>query len=112
MSIEVTLDDLPDEIARRSFCYLLTVSDDDRPHAVALRAVADGDVLRLEAGTGRASRNAVDRPHVTLLFPPIPDGASPEGFTLVVDGEATVDGPYVDVRPSWAVLHRAAPGTG
>jgi hypothetical protein len=30
-------------------------------------------------------------------------------MSLVVDGDATIDGDYVDVRPTWAVLHRKAP---
>lgn len=110
MSIEVPLDELADEVGRWGFCYLLTVSDGDRPHLLALHPVAvegpDGVVLRLDAGGGRANRNASTRPNVTLVFPP---AAHSEGMSLVVDGAATVDGSFVDVAPSWAVLHRAAP---
>jgi len=110
MSIEVALDELAGEVSRWGFCYLLTVSDNDRAHLLALNpevVSADASVtLRLDAGGGRACRNAAARPDVTLVFPPAPHS---EGMSLVVDGTATVDGSLVEVTPSWAVLHRPAP---
>ena len=60
VSIEVPLDELFAQVddGRWGFCYLLTVSDDARPHLLALRpAVEDagaGRVLRFDAGGGRA----------------------------------------------------------
>lgn len=99
-----------DEIERWGFGYLLTVSGGDRTHLLALapavHVAGDARVLRFDAGGGRACRNASERPAVTVLFPP--NDAS-DGMSLVVDGEATVDGDHVDVRPTWAVLHRKAP---
>lgn len=110
MSIEVPLPELFEQLGRWGWCYLLTVSDDRRPHLLALQpeVVGAGDDrrLRFDAGGGRAGRNAAARPAVTLVFPPAEHA---EGFSLVVDGEATVDGATVDVRPTWAVLHRPAP---
>ena len=110
VSIEVPIPQLFDEIDEWGFGYLLTVSDGERPHLLALRPVASGNgderVLRFDAGGGRACRNAAVRPSVTIVFPPNPTS---EGMSLVVDGDATVDGAHVDVRPTWAVLHRAAP---
>jgi hypothetical protein len=110
MSVEVPIPQLFDEVGDWGFAYLLTVSDGERPHLLALHPVVHGDgatrVLRFDAGGGRACRNATARPQVTLVFPPR-EGAS--GMSLVVDGDATVDGAHVDVRPTWAVLHRAAP---
>jgi hypothetical protein len=85
---------------------LLTVSDDARTHLVALRPHVFGDALRFDAGGGRACRNAIARPSVSIVFPP---SERSNGFSLVVDGEATVDGGFVDVRPTSAVLHRPAP---
>jgi hypothetical protein len=47
---------------------------------------------------------------VMLVFPP----SKPDGFSLIVDGEAAVDGDGagdgdgVTVTPTWAVLHRPA----
>ena len=106
----MAIPELFEQIARWGWCYLLTVSDDERPHLVALRPAVTGDGedrrLRFDAGGGRACRNATTRPAVTLVFPPAEHA---DGFSLVVDGEATVDGATVDVRPTSAVLHRPAP---
>jgi hypothetical protein len=109
MSIEVPLDELAGEIGRWGFCYLLTVSEGDRTHLLALHPQVIGRAsatLRFDAGGGRACRNAADRPNVTLVFPPV---VHSDGMSLVVDGTAVVEGPRVDVSPTWAVLHRAAP---
>lgn len=109
MSIEVDLDSLADEVERWSFCYLLTVSDDGRPHLLALRPEVDAGgpaVLRFDAGGGRACRNASARPAISIVFPPV--GHS-DGMSLVVDGEAVVDGSAIEFTPTWAVLHRPAP---
>lgn len=94
-------------------CYLLTVSDDVRPHLLALRptvvARSGGAerVLRFDAGGGRACRNAAARPDVTLVFPP---NSGSDGMSLVVDGTGVVDGAIVDVTPTSVMLHRKAPG--
>jgi hypothetical protein len=104
MSIRVDLSTLGDEMASRPFCYLLTVSDDGRPHAVAVTAeLADGR-LRADAG-GRTRANATARPEVSLVFPP----AQVDGYSLIVDGTADVDDTCVTVSPLRAVLHRPAP---
>jgi hypothetical protein len=104
MSIAVPLEDLPGAVAARPFGYLLTAGD-ERPHAVALRPVVQDDGgLRFEAG-GRTCGNAIARPSVSVVFPPI-DG---DGFSLVVDGDAMVKGDVVVVTPTWAVRHRPAP---
>lgn len=109
MSIEVPIAELFDQIDRWGWCYLLTVSDDERPHLLALRPTVVGERdrrLRFDAGGGRACQNASVRSSVTLVFPPVDDA---DGYSLVVDGVADVDGAFVVVRPSWAVLHRPAP---
>lgn len=102
MSIGVELQRLHEEVARfGSSPYLLTVSDDGRPHATAVTISWDGDAL--VAGVGRRSAsNALARPEVSLLWPPI----DADGFSLIVDGAAEVDGEKVKVRPDAAVLHR------
>ena len=86
-----------DEVGQWGFGYLLTVSDDSTTHLLALRPLVSGEVLRFEAGGGRASRNATARPQVSIVFPPAEHS---NGFSLVVNGEATVDGEFVDVRPT------------
>jgi hypothetical protein len=106
VSIAVTIERLMTEVGQWGFGYLLTVSDDQRAHLLALRPHVFGDVLRFDAGGGSACRNAASRPDVTIVFPP---GDHSNGFSLVVNGEATVDGDMIDVRPTSAILHRPAP---
>lgn len=113
MSVAVPIPELFDQIATWGFGYLLTVSDDGRTHLLALHPVVHGRdperVLRFAAGGGRACHNAAARPQVTIVFPP---ARHADGMSLVVDGDATVDGDHVDVVPTWAVLHRPAPPIG
>ena len=67
MSIPVALDGLRAALGERpAVAYLLTVSDDGRPHAVHVRTAWDGDRLVTDVGTTSA-RNAVARPSVSLL---------------------------------------------
>jgi hypothetical protein len=102
VSVGVELQKLQDEVARfGSSPYLLTVSDDGRPHATAVTIGWDGDAL--VAGVGRRSAaNAAARPDVSLLWAPV----DVDGFSLIVDGAAEVAGERVTVRPDAAVLHR------
>lgn len=101
---------LNDELDRWGFAYLLTVGADARPHVIALRPTlvdtGHGPVLGFDVGDGRAARNAAVHRDVTLVFPPAPDA---DGMSLIVDGRATVVGGRLDVVPTGAVLHRAAP---
>jgi hypothetical protein len=105
VSIQLSVDDLFAQVAEWDFGYLLT-GGDGRPHLIALRpAVVDG-ALRFDAGGGRACVNALARPEVSVVFPP---HSRSDGFSLVVDGDATVHGDYVDVHPTRVLLHRPAP---
>lgn len=115
MSVKVPLDELGDEVRRYASGYLLTSTGEGRPHVLALTPEvtsgqedegADGVRLRFDAGGRRACRNVEAQPEVTVLFPPRPGG---DGFSLLVDGTAIVDGDVVEVRPTGAVLHRPAP---
>lgn len=104
MSIPVALTDLPGAVGGFRFAYLLTVSDDGRPHAVAVTpAVVDG-ALVTETGR-RTAANAAARPAVSLVYPPVEDG----GYSLIVDADAAAEGTTVTLRPTSAVLHRPAP---
>jgi hypothetical protein len=109
MSISVELERVRDEASQRAGAYLLTVSEDARPHVVAVTVDWDGESLVMGAGRSSA-RNATARSDVTVLWPPAESG----GYSLIVDGDAEVapsdDGGQVTVRPTRAVLHR--PGTG
>ena len=100
---------LSDELDRRGFGYLITVGDDRRSHVVALRPQVRGEVdtpvIRFTTDSRRASANVGAQPAVTIVFPP----ADGDGMSLIVDGTATTEPGLVDVTPTWAVLHRAAP---
>jgi hypothetical protein len=115
MSVVVDLARLREEISRfDSVGYILTVSGDGRPHAVAVSLGWEGDALTAGVGSTTA-RNASERPSVSLLWPPAERG----GYSLIVDGTAHVTGSngsqQVTIEPSTAVLHRpgqpAAPMT-
>jgi len=101
--------DLPDEIAKRGAGFFLSSIQDSRPHAAQLQfqvALANGQV-ELRAGVGRTSRsNCLARPSVTILWP----SADPNEHSLIVDGEARLDGDeHVVVSVTSAILHRRAP---
>jgi hypothetical protein len=108
MSVPVALDKLRDEIARFGPSpYVITVSDDGRPHAVAVTVAWDGD--RLVAGAGRTtSANAGARPLISMLWPPY----EADGYSLIVDGEASLDADRLLLTPGRAVLHRPKAGPG
>jgi hypothetical protein len=103
MSITVPLDELATTLATYPWCYLVTVSDDQRAHSLAVPTVfTDG---RFTAAAGRSTRaNVAARPTVTLMFPP-PSGHE---YSLIIDGVACVEGDTVLVEATAAVLHRPA----
>jgi Pyridoxamine 5'-phosphate oxidase len=108
MSIPVPVESLRAAIAERgAVAYLLTVSDDGRPHAVHGPLAWDGDELAADVGK-RTAANAAARPSVSLLFPVRTDG----DYSLIVDGTAAIapggDGKRLLITPTKAVLHRPA----
>lgn len=105
MSIAVALEDIPQAIAGQiGWCYLLTVSDDGQARVLAVAPdIHDDGTLRFEAGRGTAA-NAASRPTVTLVYPPV----DPTSMSLIVDGDAVVDGSTITIAPTWAVMHRSA----
>lgn len=104
MSTPVDLDELATALADFCYAYLITVGDNLRPHAVAVEPSFAGEVFLL-TGIGRTTgRNASGHPDVTLVWPP----AAPGGYSLIVDGRATLDGDSLTVAPHRAVLHRRA----
>ena len=104
MSIPVEILDLAQALGDYDWAYLLTVRDDGRPHVVAVTPEWEGDLLVTRVGKGTA-RSAVERPAVTLCYPPAERG----GYSLIVDGVATVEGENLRLAPGWAVRHRPAP---
>jgi hypothetical protein len=103
MSIAVPLDELEARLADFPWGYLVTVRDDGRAQSLAVpTAYADGALI---ATVGRgAAQNATARPNVTLLFP----GPTGREMSLIVDGDAEVDGDRIVITPTWAVMHRPA----
>ena len=108
MSIRVELEEVRTVAAAQApFAYLLTVSDDASPHAVAITPAIGAAEITCEAGN-RSCANALARPNVSLLWPP----ARPDDYSLIVDGTASVDGSTIRIAPGRAVRHRPAPGGG
>jgi Pyridoxamine 5'-phosphate oxidase len=109
MSIPVALERLRAAVEERGpSAYVLTVSDDGRPHAVHGPVRWIDEVLVADVGR-RSAANATARPSVSLLYPVRTDGE----YTLIVDGTAAVEssgeGLRLLVTPTTAVLHRPAP---
>lgn len=96
------------------FAYLITVDDDYRAHTVTIEPVLRSNVLDLGLIGGGTRTNLGSRADVTLVWPP----TEPGGYSLIVDGRATVsdagsgsDGSAVvrcEVVPTRALLHRNA----
>jgi hypothetical protein len=106
----VELGELREQVAAcGSYAFLLTVSDDGRPHAVSLRVEWDGDDLIGRPGP-RTVANAERSPEVSLLWPV----SGRDGFTLFVNGRAEVradgESAAVAVKPASAVLHKTPEG--
>lgn len=108
MSIPVTLDRLAETLAGFGAGYLLTTREGRVKAVSVLPTHADGALLVTAPGRGSVA-NVAANPSVTLLYPPVPGSGQPEGFSLLVDGSASVDGDDVVVVPDSAVLHKPAP---
>lgn len=104
MSVKVDLGELGQHVAQHPFAYLLTVGDDLRAHAVAVQPTLDEGGLLMTGLGRRTSANLAARPDVSLVWPP----HEPGGYSLIVDGRATVIGETARVEPGHAVLHRPA----
>ena len=102
--MKVDLGELGQHLQRHPFAYLLTVGEDLRAHAVAVTpALEEGGLLVTGLGR-RTSDNIAARPDVSLVWPPY----EPGGYSLIVDGRATVIAETARVEPGHAVLHRPA----
>ena len=106
MSEKVELGTLVAKLAEYEYAFLVTVSADGHAHVLSVWPEAVDSAVVVD-GVGRHTQeNVAERPDVTLVFPP----ADRSGYSLLVDGRATVDGTTVTVAPSKAILHRPAAG--
>ncbi len=106
MSVPVEISELEariDEFGRTPF--LVTTGDDLRPHTTHVVIGFDGGDIVANVGR-KTAHNAATRPLVALLWMP----TEPGGYSLIVDGEASVDDAAVSVRATKAILHRNAGG--
>jgi hypothetical protein len=110
MSIPVPVRELSDAVERYGDrAFLLTTSDDERPHVTHVQVSLEGSSVSCPLGRTSA-RNGRARPKVSLLWHPV----EPGGYSLIADGDITVvEGDSEElgtVAISGAVLHRPAPG--
>lgn len=105
VSVPVPLSELAAAMGEYGFAYLMTVGQDLRVHAVAVRPRVDGARLLVENPGRRSAANAKERPGLSLVWPP-PDAG---GYSLIVDGDAEVADGLLRVAPTRAVKHRPAP---
>ena len=105
MSIGVTLEELADEMQRYGpTAFVLTTSDDGRAHISHVAVTHEHGALWCTVG-GRSTANAVARSGIAILWPPL----TADGFSLIVDADAAVDGARLRMTPTRAVKHRPAP---
>ena len=110
MSFAVEPQDLASVAAEHGpTAFVLTVGDDGRTRIIHVKVdVNEQGVIKAVVGRGAAA-NAVARPDVVVLWAPADDG-----FSLIADGVASVDGePRPDtpitIEVFSAVRHRPAP---
>lgn len=111
MSEDVPPGVLAEVVAGYRFAYLMTVTEEGRPHAVAVTPRVVGSAVVLDEVGSRSRRNASRRSAVSLLWPP----EHADGYSLIVDGVASVgEDATVTLEPTRAVRHRPheRPGGG
>jgi hypothetical protein len=110
MSVAVELDRLGAEFERFGrWAYVVSVSDNGRPHLVSAPLGWDGTVFTVTTGGRHTSANAAKRPDLSLLWAPY----EPGGYSLIVDAAAVV-GPDggLTLTPTRGVLHRTGADGG
>lgn len=105
MSVEVASEQLAETLEDYGFAYLITVSDEARSHVVAVSPTLTSGVLTVIDLGRRTRMNAEAHPSVTLVWPP----TEPGGYSLIVDGDAALNGAGLELPAARAVLHRPAP---
>ncbi|MED5173998.1 MAG: pyridoxamine 5'-phosphate oxidase family protein [Actinomycetota bacterium] len=104
MSIPVDPNQLETELERfgRS-AFLLTVCDDQTSHVAHMTLSSEEGILRCPVSR-TAARNVAHRPKVVLLWPPW----EPDGYSMIVDADCSVEDEELCITPTSGVLHRPA----
>ncbi len=102
MGTKVDLNRLVATLEEYSYAYLMTTTAEGRPHAVAVRTSLVDGRLHVDGFGWRSRANAEHQDVVALVYPPKLEG----GYSLIVDGTATVREGDLVVVPTVAVLHR------
>lgn len=93
---------LTNAVADYAFGYLITIADGDRIHTSMVQPMIEGESLFVPAPSSRVQENTGQRPKVSFVWPP----REPDGYSLIVDGTAQLEGDNLRVVPSRAILHR------
>lgn len=104
MSIPVDIDKLASAVADFGAGYLLTVSPQGRVKAVTVDPVVESGAVRILGQSRGSAENLVGNPAVTVVYPPL----ETHGYSLIIDGTATVVNDGFEITPTAAVLHRPA----
>lgn len=105
MSIPVDLTELARVLDRFDYAYLTTTDAQGRAHVVAVSPAVEPGFLTIGELGRRTLANAQERPHVTLVWPPL----DRSDHSLIVDATCTPAGTSaIRVVPTRAVLHRPA----
>lgn len=95
---------LADSFSDYPFTYLVTVNEKMRSHVVPVTAeLRAGEVI--VSGVGKRSlANVAFQESVSLVSPP----TRPDGYSLIIDGDAKVVGDDLQLTLTRAVLHRSS----
>ena len=107
MSKPVDIKELADRLREFDSAYLTTIGDNDRIHTVPVNPVMAEDGLSVLGLGRRTQANATARPGVCLVWPP----RQADGYSLIVDGDARLEGNTLRLTPTRAILHRPALGS-
>lgn len=102
MSIPVPVDRLEQTLRRFGSATLVASRPADWPRVVTVDPVVDGETLVVPTPFDSARKVAAEHPLVTLVWAPLEH----HGYSLIVDGTATVAGTDIRVAVEHAILHR------
>ncbi len=102
MTIPIPLDRLSETLVHFGSAVLVTLREDTWPRVLTVDPYVDGDQVVVPSPNPSGLTHVAANPLVTLYWP----SSEPHGYTLIVDGVATVAGKDLHIAPDHAVLHR------